>query len=154
MSVGGFKILQEVGVLPSTEGSEIRFSIDEYRGYKYGSIRKYLNRDSYNGPTRSGITMSAEIIAGILDVLEKLPKEPHALADVELGKFAKRPGLSVVARITIYRDATGIDLREWQEDTSYTGWTKKGIRLPYEHIGLIIDYLKKMKNAMPVSEAA
>ena len=28
----------------------------------------------------------------------------------------------------------GIDLRQWQEDESYTGWTKKGIRLPIEKL--------------------
>lgn len=145
MLSGGFKVLEEIGVLPATEGSEIRFSIDEYRGHKYASIRKYLKRDSYNGPTRSGITMSREIVVGVLDALNKLPKEPQALKEHELGKFAKRPGLSVVARITIYRDSTGIDLREWQDDISYKGWTKRGIRLPYENIEQIISYLSKMQ---------
>lgn len=145
MISGGFKVLEEIGVLPATEGSEIRFSIDEYRSHKYASIRKYLKRDSYNGPTRSGITMSREIVVGVLDALLKLPQEPQALQEQELGKFAKRPGLSVVARITIYRDSTGIDLREWQDDVSYKGWTKRGIRLPYENVEQIIGFLKKMQ---------
>ncbi|MFA6583381.1 MAG: PC4/YdbC family ssDNA-binding protein [Elusimicrobiaceae bacterium] len=148
MLSGGFKVLEEMGVLPATEGSEIRFSIDEYRGHKYASIRKYLKRDSYNGPTRSGITMSKEIVDGVLDALLKLPGEPEAIVEQELGKFAKRPGLSVVARITIYRDSTGIDLREWQEDVSYKGWTKRGIRLPYENVKEIIGFLKKMQGRM------
>jgi len=149
MLSGGFKVLQEVGVIPSTEGSEIRFSIDEYRGHRYASIRKYLKRDSYTGPTRSGITMSTDIVKGIADALTKLPKEPQALTEQELGRFAKRPGLSVVARITIYRDSTGLDLREWQEDVSYKGWTKRGIRLPYEHVEDIIKFLNKMAEVMP-----
>lgn len=152
MAAGGFRVLREIGVLASTEGAEIRFSIDEFRGHRYGSIRKYLKRDSYSGPTRSGITMSPPIAAGGLDALEKLPAEPAALEDREIGRYAKRAGLMVVARITIYRDSTGIDLREWQDDVSYKGWTKRGIRLPYEKIREIISFLKQMREAMPPAE--
>ncbi|HOX24036.1 MAG TPA: PC4/YdbC family ssDNA-binding protein, partial [Elusimicrobiales bacterium] len=91
MPADEFKVLKDIGVLPSTEGSEIRFSIDEYRGYKYGSIRKYLKRESYSGPTRAGITMSRDIVSGVLGVLSKLTKNPSPSAERELGKFAKRP---------------------------------------------------------------
>lgn len=149
MSVSGFKVLDEIGVIPAGEGSEIRFSIDEFKGHKYGSIRKYLARDSYTGPTRSGITMGKDIIGGVSKVLKKLPVVPQILSEQELGKFAKRPGLFVVCRLTIYRDSTGIDLREWQEDVSYKGWTKKGIRLPYENLKEIIVYLDELYKKMP-----
>ncbi|NLO91220.1 MAG: hypothetical protein GX410_04425 [Elusimicrobia bacterium] len=148
MPADEFRVLKEVGVLPSTEGSEIKFSIDEYRGYKYGSIRKYLKRDSYSGPTRAGITMSKDIVSGVLSSLLKLSKAAPPADELELGKFAKRPGLSVVARITVYQGSTGIDLREWQEDVAYKGWTKRGIRLPFEQIDDITSYLKKMREEM------
>ena len=148
MPADEFRVLKEVGVLPSTEGSEIKFSIDEYRGYKYGSIRKYLKRDSYSGPTRAGITMSKDIVSGVLNSLLKLSKATPPGDELELGKFAKRPGLSVVARITVYQGSTGIDLREWQEDVAYRGWTKRGIRLPFEQLDEITAYLKKMREEM------
>ena len=144
-----FKVLKEIGVLPSTEGSEIRFSIDEYKGYKYASIRKYLKRESYSGPTRAGIKMNKDIVSGIHEALSRLPKGTALSGEQELGKFAKRPGLSVVARITVYQGSTGIDLREWQDDVAYKGWTKRGIRLPYEQIGKILEYLGKMRELMP-----
>ena len=153
MPADEFKVLKEIGVLPSTEGSEIKFSIDEYRGYKYGSIRKYLKRESYSGPTRAGITMSRDIAVGVLNALSKLSKTTPPPDEMELGKFAKRPGLSVVARLTVYQGSTGIDLREWQEDVAYKGWTKRGIRLPFEQLDKITDYLKKMKEQMPGSDS-
>jgi len=149
MPAGGFKVLKEIGVLPATEGSEIRFSIDEYRGHRYGSIRKYLKRDSYTGPTRSGITMSPSIVAGMLAAMEKLPAGQTKPAESELGRYAKRPGLVVVVRITVYRDSVGIDLREWQDDVSYKGWTKRGIRLPYERLAEIKGFLTEMRSVMP-----
>jgi len=140
-------VVKEIGVIAATEGSEIRFSVDEFKGHRYGSIRKHLKRESYSGPTRSGITMSPEIVSGVLEALRKLPKEPPA-EERELGRYAKRPGLAVVARITIYQDSVGIDLREWQQDVSYTGWTKKGIRLAYADLEKITLYLSEMKEAL------
>ena len=144
-----FKVLHDIGVLPATEGSEIKFSIDEYRNHKYGSIRKYLKRESYSGPTRSGITMNGEIAIGIAKVLEQFAQSGETVDEKELGMFAKRPGLSVKVRLTTYQGAKGIDLREWQEDAAYKGWTKRGIRLAYKDLPQIVEFLKKMAELMP-----
>jgi hypothetical protein len=38
----------------------------------------------------------------------------------------------------------GIDLRQWQEDESYKGWTKKGIRLPLEKLTEIKNLFNSM----------
>ncbi|MFA5162249.1 MAG: hypothetical protein WC421_08380 [Elusimicrobiales bacterium] len=152
MPQGGFKVLQDIGAIKSGSGSEIKFSVDEYRGHPYGSIRKYLKGDTYTGPTRSGVTMSPAIVTGILEALEKLPPEPTAIKEEEIGRYAKRPGLMLVARITIYMDSTGIDLREWQDDVSYKGWTKRGIRLPYDQLVMIKSFFAKMREAMPATE--
>ena len=37
----------------------------------------------------------------------------------------------------------GIDLRQWQEDETYKGWTKKGIRLPVEKLAEVKDLFAK-----------
>ena len=37
----------------------------------------------------------------------------------------------------------GLDLRQYQEDSTYTGWTKKGIRLPLEKIKEIKELFTK-----------
>lgn len=141
-----FKVIEEIGILPAGESSEIRFTFDEYRRHRYFSIRKYLKRRSYTGPTRSGITMGKEIAAGILGSLKQLPKDAPQVEEKELGKFAKKPGLSVILRITTYQGLKGIDLREWQEDSAYKGWTKRGIRLAYKDLDKIIQYLTKMEH--------
>lgn len=145
----GFKIVQEIGAIVVSPESEIHFSIDEFRGHRYGSVRRFLKSESYSGPTHSGVTFNHAILEGVIGVLKQLSKEEQSPADRELGRFAKRPGLAVVVRITTYRNNTGVDLREWQDDVAYKGWTKRGIRLPYEHLEKITSLLEKMKEALP-----
>ncbi|MBI3507633.1 MAG: hypothetical protein HY059_22585 [Proteobacteria bacterium] len=43
----------------------------------------------------------------------------------------------------IHKDTTGIDLREWINDGSCEGWSKKGIRIPYQYLAKTIDYMKQ-----------
>ncbi|MFH1619361.1 MAG: hypothetical protein ABIG11_05600 [bacterium] len=148
MSDKGFGIIREIGAIELSKESEVRFSIDEFRGRRYGSIRRFVRREDYCGPTHAGITLNTAILEGLHSVLSELPKEPEALGDRELGRFAKRPGLTVVARITVYRDSTDIDIREWQGDSSYTGWTKRGIRIPYNHAEKTADFLEEMRKML------
>lgn len=143
-----FKPLKDVGTLPISEESDLRFYIDEYRGHQYGSIRTFVRRKTYTGPTKAGITVNVAIMEGLIETLEKLPPEPNALEDVELGRWPKRAGLALVARITIFKDTTGIDLREWVEEPAYQGWSKKGVRIPYKDLSKAVGFLKEMKTAL------
>lgn len=147
MNETSFMILSQIGSLISTDGSEeVRFSVDSYRGYRYASIRKYLKSDTYSGATRAGITMTGEIVKAVNSVLQNLPDDASNMEDQELGKFAKRPGLSIIIRVSSFKGAHGLDLRQWQEDDTYTGWTKKGIRLPLEKMGEIKQLFNKMND--------
>lgn len=139
-----FKPLKEFGSIELAEFSQARFYIDEYKGHPYASIRTFVTSDSYSGPTKSGVTLKAELLEKTIAVLEKLPKEPAATEDAELARFPKRAGLELAVRITIYRDTTGIDFREWVDDGSYKGWSKRGVRIGYAELGSIIRYLKEM----------
>jgi hypothetical protein len=134
MPESSFSILSEIGSMPIDNGEEIKFTIDSFKGHKYISVRKYLKSDTYSGPTKAGITLSPEIAGKISAALNALPYDYKAEQDAELGKYAKRQGLSIILRISSYLNTKGIDIRQWQEDETYTGWTKKGIRLPLEKL--------------------
>ena len=134
MSESSFMMLQQIGDLPLDENSMIKFSIYAYRGYRYASIRKYQTAGEYIGATRAGITLTPDIVKALAPLIAQLPDDPAQLKEVDLGKFAKRPGLSVIVRVSSFHDAYGLDMRQWQEDEKYKGWTKKGIRLPAEKI--------------------
>jgi hypothetical protein len=143
-----FKPLKEIGSIAISETSELKFYVDEYKGYKYGSIRTFIKGETYSGPTKSGITMNPTLIDGIIEVLSKLPQEPQALTDQELARFPKKMGIDLVARITLYKDTTGIDLREWVEEQAYKGWSKKGVRIPYKELRKSLEYLKEMRRSV------
>ena len=148
MSESSFMMLQQIGVLPLDENSAIKFSIDIYRGYRYASIRKYQTAGEYVGPTRAGITLSPDIVKALAPIIAALPEDVTQLKTAELGKFAKRQGLSVIAQISHFHGAYGLDLRQWQEDERYKGWTKKGIRLPAEKMKEIKNLFAQLMKAM------
>jgi len=139
-----FKPLKQIGVIPVTESSEIRFYVDEYKGYPYASIRTFVSRDNYSGPTKAGLTMNLGILEGVAEALGKLPEEPAATEDVEIARLPKKAGLELVIRITIYRDTTGVDLREWVDDGTYKGWSKKGVRINYSELPKVKEFLQGM----------
>ena len=138
-----FEILQVIGVLPIDEGSEIKVSVDSFKNHKYISIRKYLKSETYTGPTKAGITLSPEMIDKVAQTINALPDNVAEIEDKELGRFAKRKGLNIVLRVSSYMNAKGLDLRQYQEESTYTGWTKKGIRLPLEKIKEIKELFNK-----------
>ncbi|MBI4422333.1 MAG: transcriptional coactivator p15/PC4 family protein [Elusimicrobia bacterium] len=140
-----FAPLKEVGSLGVSEESEIKFYVDEYKGYKYASIRTFLKREGYTGPTKAGVTLKPDLLASVIDILSKLPTEPEALQEQELGRYPKKMGTELVVRVTIYKDTTGVDLREWVDDASYKGWSKKGVRIPYKDLPKAIEMLKEMQ---------
>jgi hypothetical protein len=63
---------------------------------------------------------------------------------VELARLPKKAGVALVVRITLFKDTTGIDLREWVEEEAYTGWSKKGVRVPYKDLPRALAFLKEM----------
>ncbi len=140
-----FKPLKELGDIPLGDSSVLKFYVDEFKGHKYGSIRTFVAGETYSGPTKSGVTMNERILGEAIPVLEKLPAEPAALEDVELARWPKKMGVELVARITLYKDTTGVDLREWVEEADYKGWSKKGVRIPYKELSKALVFLREMK---------
>lgn len=145
MSESSFTLLRDIGSLLLENGEEVRFSIDAYRGYRYVSVRRYIQTDSFSGATRDGITLTPEIVQVLAPLVSALPDEPKQIKDGALGKFAKRPGICVVASVGTFRGRRGLDLRQWQEDV---GWTKKGIWMPLEKIKEIKSLFAATKDAL------
>ena len=144
-----FKPLKDLGALPINETSEIKFYVDEYKGYKYGSIRTFVKGETYSGPTKSGVTLNAGVLGSVIETLARLPAEPQALEDKELGRFPRKMGVELVVRITIYKDTTGIDIRQWVDEQAYKGWSKKGVRFPYKDLPKTLEFLRQMQQHVP-----
>ena len=139
-----FKPVKEFGNIALSEESEIKFYVDEYKGYTYASVRTFLKLSGYSGPTKAGITMNPVLLGSVLEALSKLPDQFKAQEDKELAPFPKKTGTELVARITLYKDTTGVDLREWVDDGTYKGWSKKGVRIPYHELPKAMEYFRGM----------
>lgn len=140
-----FKPLKDIGSLKLNETSELKFYVDEYKGYQYGSIRTFVTGETYSGPTKSGVTLNPKILDGVIAELSKLEKAPDSPGEKELGRYPKKMGVELVLRITMFKDSPGIDLREWVEEAEYKGWSKKGVRIPYTELPKTLAYLKEMR---------
>ena len=128
MLESSFTLLREIGAFSVRENEEIRFSIDAYHGYRYVSVRRYLNVDGFSGATRDGITLTPEITRALAARLQALPDDFKHLPSGVIGKFAKRPGICVVATVATFRGLRGLDLRQTENDQ----FTKKGIWIGLE----------------------
>lgn len=132
-----------VGSIPAAGNSEIRFYVSKYKGKLYGHIRKFVKTESYSGPTQSGVTMTKEAVDSVRQAVAPLDLK-DAVTDRELTRLPRGPGLELVVRLSLYKEKPGIDFREWVTTPSYTGWSKKGVRIAYDHLPQIKDFLDKM----------
>lgn len=140
-----FKPLKDLGEIALSESSSLKFYVDEFKGHRYGSIRTFVTGDAYSGPTKAGVTLNARVLDETIPALETLPAEPAATEDQELIRVPKKMGVELVVRVTLHKDTVGIDLREWVEENGFTGWSKKGVRVPYKDLNAMIGYLRQMK---------
>jgi len=145
MIESSFSLLRDIGGFPVAQGEEIRFTIDAYHGFRYVSVRRYVQTDGFIGATRDGVTMTVEIVQALAPRILALPDDPAQVTPAQLGKFAKRPGICIVATVGEFKGKRGLDLRQWQQDI---GWTKKGIWIPLEKIKELKDLFRKTKEAL------
>ena len=127
MSESSFTLLREIGSFPLEKEESVRFSIDAYRGYRYVSVRRYLQTDGFSGATRDGITLTPEIVRVLVPRLQMLTADSPQGA---VGKFAKRPGICVVVRVAVLRGKRVVDFRQWENGA----YTQKGLWLPLEKL--------------------
>jgi hypothetical protein len=101
-------------------------------------MNSYSSKDNKYYPSRKGITVPQKIVLPLYNaILELLP-----MAEVELDKptvtvdtWERKPGYDVRLNIVSWEGKMYIDIREYiSKPTSdgYTGYTPKGIRIPYD----------------------
>jgi hypothetical protein len=143
-----FHPLKEVGAISYSSTSDVRFYVDEFRGRRYAAVRRFLRSPRYTGPTRSGVTLDGEMLSKVVEAIESYAGNGGEAKEQELGRFSRRPGVELVVRIQIYKEKAGIDIREWLDSDQYSGWSKKGVRIPHEKLPDLRTHLKALKDAL------
>ena len=140
-----FKPLKELGEIALGDSAVLKFYVDEFKGHRYGSIRTFVTGEGYKGPTKAGVTLNGRLLDEAIPALEKLPPAPAPGEDQELLRVPKKQGIEFVIRVAWLKDAAGVDLREWGDETGPAVWSKKGVRVPYQDLPALIGYLRQMK---------
>ena len=122
-----FTLLREIGILLLNDREEIRFSIDAYRGFRYISVRKYTSEAGFSAPTKYGVTLTPDIAHALTAHLLALPEQHTQLKLGPIGKFAKRPGICIIATLLEMGTERGLELRQWEQGK---GYPHKGIFMP------------------------
>lgn len=133
-----------VGSIPSAENSEIRFYVSKYKGKLYAHVRKFVKTEAYTGPTQAGVTMTKESLDAVKNALAPLRPQDN-VGEKELARIPRGAGLALVVRVSLYKDKQGLDLREWVESPTYTGWSKKGVRVPYDYLTQVQQFLGQLE---------
>jgi len=66
-----------------------------------------------------------------------------------IGELSKNASTKIVFSTTEYRDSMYVDMREYVESATYTGFTKKGIRLHADKLDEFIENLQRVRAALP-----
>lgn len=140
MAESSFVCLQEIGSLVISNEEIIRFSVDSYHGFRYLSIRRYLQTSGFSGATRDGVTLTPEILHALTPRILALDNEVKNNHAGPLGKFAKRPGICIVAEVGLFKGNMGLGLRQDEANARNTG---KKIWISLEFLPAIKELFKK-----------
>lgn len=139
---------QQIAALELSPTCEVLFYFEVRNGTKaHASIRKFAKSEKYTGPTRSGIRFRPELLPQLIEAFETFQRHKETIEDQELVRVAKSTTRDIVVHASIYKGSLGVDVREWNHDEDYTGWTKKGIRFRAEDIGNVLPALRAMFHA-------
>jgi hypothetical protein len=142
MEAAGMDVIGKVGL---NDSSECWFYVQEFKGKKFGSIRKFVDSEVYSGPTKNGVVLNVEGIGELVKLLEKVsPGTP----DKELGKVQDQEEKYIAVQTSTFKEEQAIDIREYVDTETYSGPTKKGVRIPMASLKDVIGYLKTMADKL------
>lgn len=136
---------EEIGKITISDNAALVFSSGSWKGKSYAHVRKFIQTQRYDGPTKSGLSVDDEELADLLEALDRLRKEPPRADDYEFAKIQKYKDKDIVIRIIKPDDPMSlprVDIREFVSSPRYTGPTKKGIRFLWDKLSEVIGLLQ------------
>jgi len=137
-----------IGKLGLSASSELVFSIFNYRGKWYAGVRKFVDRGSYQGPTKSGLALPAPLLGWLISELEAFRRNVPELTEQEVSRTSKRANADLVLQTVPPRKPSEVfqlDVREFIQTERYTGPTRKGIRFSLEDLPQVLTLLKQLR---------
>lgn len=126
-----------------SDNVELVFQVSEFGGKSYGDIRQFYHSVRYTGPTKHGLFLNRPQIDELRTIfLQNRELILDAKVEELVGKYPYKGDSQVVVSLvesTLDNNPVCIDVREYMESKVYTGFTKKGFRLPLSLIDSMLE---------------
>jgi hypothetical protein len=136
---------QIIGEIALSGSSKLIFSVNEWKGRSFASVRKFVATQRYEGPTKSGLAMNKQLLHELTATLVTLerslpPKEEHEFKRIPKGDT------EYLKVATLPADDEGlplVDVREFVDTHRYQGPTKRGFRFRWNLLAEVLACLRE-----------
>lgn len=117
---------------------------------RLGGVRVYESNKKYWGPTRSGFDMTLEQMQQLLAKLvglAALVEEGSVAPPIEYARIPAGRTSEWVIQVLEASELSAVlllDIRKYVSTERFTGFTRKGLRLDFEHIDAIVEHLPSL----------
>jgi hypothetical protein len=114
---------------------------------RLGGVRVYESNKKFWGPTRSGFDMNLDQLQQLIPTLASLATLVEEGSVTPPLEYARIPAGRTSEWVVQVLEPNGIsavlllDIRKYVSTETFTGFTRKGLRLDFEHIDAIVDHL-------------
>jgi len=146
-----------VGNISLSRTTTLRFSVRPWKGRMLAHVRKFVSGEKYDGPTKSGLVMSGDVLVSVIDALVQLKAESPGAKEKQFAKIHKAGNTEIVVTVIPPDDLKAlpsVDVREYVDSERYTGPTKKGVRFTWDKLDDFIGLLKAQAQHLASGERA
>lgn len=145
---------QTIGEIALSGSSKLIFTVNEWQGRLFASVRKFVATQRYAGPTKSGLAMNKLLLRELTATLSTLelslpPKEEHEFKRIPKGDT------EYLKVATLPADDEGlplVDVREFVDTPRYQGPTKRGFRFRWNLLAEVLACLREQAKIIGENE--
>ena len=119
---------QIIGEIPIGKSMKLSFSLSEWRGQSFATVRKFITTQKYSGATKSGLVMDKRLLREVTGALSELEHTLPAQTEQEIKRIPKYDTDYIrIATLPAEDDENlpAVDLREFVDSPTYQGPTKR-----------------------------
>jgi hypothetical protein len=146
-----------VGTIQLTPTTRLIFSVRPWKGRMLAHVRKFVSGARYEGPTKAGLTMGGEVLGSVIEALIRLQMEVPGVEQRQFAKVHKAGDTDIIIGVISPDDQKSlpsVDVREYVDAESYTGPTKKGVRIAWAKLPEFIGILQTQARQLGGTEMA
>ncbi len=146
-----------IGTIQLTRTTSLVFSVRPWKGRMLAHVRKFVDSEKYEGPTKSGVAMGGDVLMSVIDALTRLKAEAPGANKEQFAKVHKAGDTDIVVTVIPPDDLKAlpsVDVREYVDSETYTGPTKKGVRFAWDKLTEFIGLLEAQARQLGSGEKA